>query len=1315
MICLIALGVALLPTGCGTSFAGVRAVGSLSPTITGLSSTAAADGSAALNLTIGGTNFTPGATANWNATPLTTTYVRATQLAAIVPASLVATAGTASVSVRTAAGTASVSASTTGGVSPEIELTVPSSPTISAISPTSATAGGAAFTLTINGANFTSDATANWGATALTTTYVSAAELTAAVPASLIATAGTANIMVANVDGNSLDATFTIKPPSPTISTISPTSATAGGAAFTLTINGTNFTSDATANWGATALTTTYVSTTRLTSAVPANLIASAGTASISVTNVNGSSSAATFTIKPPLPTISTISPMSATAGGAAFTLTVNGTNYQPGSLASVVRWNSTALTTTYVSSTQLTSAVPASLLGDPGTINIVVATAGGTSSSLPFTINPVLPVISSISPSMRRAGDDAFTLTIIGSNLTLPVTINWNGTPLVTTRLQSTMLSAAIPASLIATVGNASVTVTAAGGTSAPLTFTIVPPAPIITSLSPASAPAGGAQFTLIVNGTNFNSNTYIRWESTWPGTAYISPTQLKTIISASQIATAGTVSIVTYIPGGSGYSAAAFFTINPVPPTITSMSPSSVTEGYPGVTIAVTGKAFIPGVTAMWNTTPLEAVYISPTQLSISVPVSLLTSSGTASITVSTSVGTSAPFAYTIKTAAPEVNSLSTVFATAGGPAFTLAIGGNYFTSTTVVKWGSLSLATTYISSTELTAAVPASLITTAGTTTIAVSAAAGTSAAYTFTINPPIKIITVTLPSGTAGNAYSGPIYVTGGVPGYYWAVTGLPDYLTYGITFDNKLTITGTPTSSGSATFQVSVADTVGASAAPVTYTVNFGSGPNGANDGNLNGNYVCLFQGTFDNDGSRWAMLANFQADGHGNFSTGILDTNSTHIGSAAGTISGSYNIGSDNNGMASIYTALTSGAAGHQTTPWAVALTSATQPAQQFRMVEADDLGTLPTYQQGAANCYLATPSAFVASAISGQSFAFNFDGEDNNGNMKASVGFFSASNGVITSGSIDTAMGGSTTSQNLPFTGTYTAPAPATGRFAINLSGAGTSTGFTAYIIDANRMFIMDNTWDDGEQSGNMRTRQLSSYSGASLDGPFVFYLRGAEFSGNASGSTPSGYYADVFQGTGDGAGNLTINQSYVNDAGVYSAGSLNGGPAALTFDSVNPGRATLQLNSGTEFLYLFNTNSAFAMSVKNNGSVDSGWLEPQTQTTFTDAALAGDYLSGQLPLLSAEAVSMANAGVYELAASGAMTGATSTAGAEVLSWDQPVSATYNWDTTAPGTGTFLISGGTSQEAGCAVISPARFVCASQTDSSPSIEVMQQ
>src|SRR5215469_1930172 len=61
-------------------------------------------------------------------------------------------------------------------------------------------------------------------------------------------------------------------------------SATApGGPAFTLTVNGTGFVSGATVNWNGAALTTTFVSSSQVTAAVPAADIASPGTAEITV------------------------------------------------------------------------------------------------------------------------------------------------------------------------------------------------------------------------------------------------------------------------------------------------------------------------------------------------------------------------------------------------------------------------------------------------------------------------------------------------------------------------------------------------------------------------------------------------------------------------------------------------------------------------------------------------------------------------------------------------------------------------------------------------------------------------------------------------------------------------------------------------------------------------------------------------------------------------------------------------------------------------------------------------------------------------
>jgi hypothetical protein len=73
--------------------------------------------------------------------------------------------------------------------------------------------------------------------------------------------------------------------PAPIISGITPNSTTAGGAAFTLTVNGASFVKGSTMNWNGTALTTSYVSATQLTATVPANDIVNAGNASVTVTN----------------------------------------------------------------------------------------------------------------------------------------------------------------------------------------------------------------------------------------------------------------------------------------------------------------------------------------------------------------------------------------------------------------------------------------------------------------------------------------------------------------------------------------------------------------------------------------------------------------------------------------------------------------------------------------------------------------------------------------------------------------------------------------------------------------------------------------------------------------------------------------------------------------------------------------------------------------------------------------------------------------------------------------------------------------------
>jgi N-acetylneuraminic acid mutarotase len=86
----------------------------------------------------------------------------------------------------------------------------------------------------------------------------------------------------------------------PTISSLSPTVATVGGASFTLTVNGTNFAAGAKAKWGTAALSTTFLNANKLTAAVPASLIAAAGKVVITVTTTAGASAGAAFAINPP-------------------------------------------------------------------------------------------------------------------------------------------------------------------------------------------------------------------------------------------------------------------------------------------------------------------------------------------------------------------------------------------------------------------------------------------------------------------------------------------------------------------------------------------------------------------------------------------------------------------------------------------------------------------------------------------------------------------------------------------------------------------------------------------------------------------------------------------------------------------------------------------------------------------------------------------------------------------------------------------------------------------------------------------------------
>ncbi|MBH8557764.1 T9SS type A sorting domain-containing protein [Hymenobacter negativus] len=172
----------------------------------------------------------------------------------------------------------------------------------------------------------------------------------------------------------------------PVITNIAPASGQTG---TPVTITGTNFTGVKAVTLNGAAITGyTVVNASTITFNVPTG--ATSGTITVT-TPLGTATSPGTFTVLPdnPAPTISSLSPSSVTAGAAAQTLTVNGTNFIA---SSVVNFNNTARTTTYVSATQLTIQLTAGDQATAGSYNVTVTNptpGGGTSAAATFTVSP--------------------------------------------------------------------------------------------------------------------------------------------------------------------------------------------------------------------------------------------------------------------------------------------------------------------------------------------------------------------------------------------------------------------------------------------------------------------------------------------------------------------------------------------------------------------------------------------------------------------------------------------------------------------------------------------------------------------------------------------------------------------------------------------------------------------------------------------------------------------------------------------------------------------------------------------------------------
>jgi Divergent InlB B-repeat domain/Cep192 domain 4 len=347
-------------------------------------------------------------------------------------------------------------------------------------------------------------------------------------------------------------------------------------------------------------------------------------------TAVTASFSRVDLPLDPGIPVISSLSPASATAGSPASTLTVNGSGFVA---ASVVRWNGANRTTTFVSATQLRAAITAT---DLATVRIVPvgvftpAPGGGTSGTLSFVVAapsaiPSAPNNPSVSLQTSDANGVTFSITwgaVAGAASYPYVAAFTDGSAAQQGAPTTASLQLRMPyhTSGAASSGFICIRSANAGGQQSadqscnvlsvparPVVSTPPPvPVPSASSLSPASAVAGSAGFTLTVNGSGFVASSVVRWNGAARTTTVVSATQLRANIAASDLVTSGqaAVSVFTPAPGG-GTSAALNFTVTapPVPttppPAPGNPSVTQVSADANGVTFAVTWGA-VSGVTS-------------------------------------------------------------------------------------------------------------------------------------------------------------------------------------------------------------------------------------------------------------------------------------------------------------------------------------------------------------------------------------------------------------------------------------------------------------------------------------------------------------------------------------------------------------------------------------------------------------------------------------------------------------------------------------------------------------------------------------------
>jgi hypothetical protein len=238
-----------------------------------------------------------------------------------------------------------------------------------------------------------------------------------------------------------------------------------------------------------------------------------------------------------------------------------------------------------------------------------------------------------------------------------------------------------------------------------------------------------------------------------------------------------------------------------NPVP-SISLLSPGGILVGSSTFDIVVSGSNFVSASKVQWNGQDRYTTFLGSGQLRASIPASDVATANNVGVMVSNPSpggGASNALAFSVNNPAPSIVCLNPISVVAGSTAFTLIVHGSGFVAASTVQWNGANRTTTYISGTELRAAISTGDISNAGAGSITVTnpspggGASGVKALPIETLGPGAPTITSLDPDSLSAGGGDAVITVngTGFVPSSVVQFNGASRATTF--VSDTKLTV------------------------------------------------------------------------------------------------------------------------------------------------------------------------------------------------------------------------------------------------------------------------------------------------------------------------------------------------------------------------------------------------------------------------------------------------------------------------------------------------------------------------------------------